>query len=239
MQLLLIGSDADQAGWLAERLSGSGFVGRSAVSAEAALQQKLTDHALAALVDSGRTNVAPLRQVRTLRDAGASLPVIVLSAHGEWREKVECLDAGADDFLVKPVRSEEIAARLRAVIRRSKGNLTDLFQFGDILIDHKRQCAWLGGECLDLTRNEFRLLRLFSLRADQVLSQAEILAALHPDGNERSANAAEVLVSRLRGKLGHDRIRTVRGIGYRILPTEGAAMDPNAIPPCCKGPCAP
>ncbi|MEZ5683193.1 MAG: response regulator, partial [Novosphingobium sp.] len=121
MRLLLIDANFGQADWLAERMADTGFVARLAQSIDQVLARGLAEDVAAVLIDSGLSSAAPAPAVRQLRQAGIDQPLIVLSARGDWRDKVECLDAGADDFLLKPIRSEEIAARLRALIRRGAG----------------------------------------------------------------------------------------------------------------------
>jgi two-component system OmpR family response regulator len=142
--------------------------------------------------------------------------MIVLSPRSNWRDKVDTLDAGADDYAIKPIHSEEVAARLRAVIRRSSGLASDRVLFGGLDLDLKARCGWFHGRCLNLSRSEFRLLRLLVLADCQPVSREEVVAALGNDGSGMSRNAVEVLISRLRQKLGGELIRTVRGVGYAL-----------------------
>ena len=165
------------------------------------------------------------------------MPLIVLSAAGDWRAKVECLDAGADDYLVKPVRSEEVAARVRAVVRRALGNTTNRFMVGDFVFDLSSKCAWLGERCLDLTSTEFRLLRLFLMRPEDVHSHEEIHEALHRGGSHCSPNAVEVQIARLRRKIGKAMIQTVRGMGYRYAgEIESPTSSQATLEPCLVAP---
>jgi len=162
--------------------------------------------------------------VRHLRAGGLNQPLIVLSDWANWRERVDCLDAGADDYLIKPVRSEEVAARLRAIIRRSAGIASDCLIAGEISLDLKSRVATLRGERLILSRNEFRLLQALMLKAGKLLSHAEIHELLYARAPDRTLNAIEVHVARLRRKIGKEHIVTVRGIGY------GIAFDANRMP---------
>jgi two-component system OmpR family response regulator len=215
VRLTLIEADADGAGWLAPRLSGDGFrVARVPLSQQfQALAGEAPD---AALLDMGSTRLAASAIVRGLRDRGLDRPLLVVSGSGDWRDRVASLDAGADDFLVKPVRAEEVAARLRAVIRRAVGHCCERIRAGDVELDLRARAAWLEGEALDLTRDEFRLLRLLALNPGGIHSNDDIRDALYPQGEARSGNAVEVRIARLRRKIGRGRIRTVRGLGYRL-----------------------
>lgn len=238
MRFLLIGSDRTQSGWLAEKMEGIGFVARLAQSSEQALANGMADDAAAVLLDSGLSASASAPVVRQLRQGGVEQPLIVLSARGDWRDKVECLDAGADDFLLKPVRSEEIAARLRALIRRGAGKGSNHIRHGGLDLDLQARCAWLDGSCLNLTRNEFRLLRLFMLHPQSILSHSDLLDQLNPGGARPSINAAEVQIARLRRKIGAGLIRTVRGVGYRFDPTAvETGVELGELEPCRSGRC--
>ena len=217
MQVLLIEMDPASSGWLGERLPQAGFATRLANSPGQALLDDFAQGVAAIIVDIGQGEPKAFAVTEFLRKAGLCQPLVILAAHGDWRDKVDCLDAGADEYLLKPVRTEEIAARLRTIIRRCAGNPTDRIMVGDIELDLKAKCAWRAGECLDLTRNEFRLLCLFLLRPDHVMSHEEIRAQLYTGKGKCSLNAIEVQISRLRRKVGQDRIRSVRGIGYRYV----------------------
>ena len=232
MHLLLINCAGEGGGWLDERLGGSGFMLRRAGSTGEALRHRMTDGTAAVLIDSGAQAPEASQLVRPLRSGGVEQPILMLSPRAGWREKVACLDAGADDYLVKPVRSEEVAARLRAVIRRSAGATSGRVRLGGFELDLNARCAWMGGRCLDLTRNEFRLMRLFMLEPDRIHTHAEIRERLHGVAAMPTLNAVEVQVTRLRRKLGRAAIRTVRGVGYRIMSQEaqGEAVEEE----CCK-----
>lgn len=216
MRLLLIDQASTGADLLARKLGGLGFRPLVLRSAQEALSSRLRDGAAALVLDQGLEAPPAAQSVTQLRRGGLEQPLLVLSARDDWRERVASFDAGADDFLLKPVHSEEVHARLRAVIRRSVGASTDRLVLGDLDIDLKGQCAWRAGQCLNLTRNEFRLLRLLLLAPGNQASKAEIARAVWPEHSEPRDNVIEVLVGRLRGKLGTDRIHTVRGLGYRF-----------------------
>ena len=217
MRVILLEAEAGAASWLAERLAEQGFK-----ACQAALRcpqpGSETFSGDAAIIDMGASLQPVCDIVRGLRERGLDRPLLVVSGNGNWRDRVDSLDAGADDYLVKPIRAEEVAARLRAVIRRAIGPCCgERIRAGLFEVDIKARSAWLAGDPLDLTRDEFRLLRLFTMNPGRIHSNEAIRLALYPDGEARSGNAVEVRIARLRRKLGHDRIRTVRGLGYRLV----------------------
>jgi DNA-binding response OmpR family regulator len=155
--------------------------------------------------------------IRSLRRNGLTTPVLILTARGNWQDKVEGLNAGADDFIVKPVRIEELVARLHALARRAAGQTTDKLRVGDLVIDPALKQVSVGDIVVKLTRTEYRLLSLLVHSAGRVIGQATILDNLYPLETERDPNTVEVFIGRLRRKLGADRITTVRGVGYRLM----------------------
>lgn len=217
MRLLLITEDGSEATWLTARLAPVGFVVQWSASLTSALDDGLTGSTAAILLVGGANSSALPYAVRTIRGGGAEAPLLVVATSDDWRTKVDCLDEGADDVILKPVRSEEIGARLRAIVRRSAGQPTDRILIGNVDLDLKARCAWLGGACLDLTRGEFRLLRLLMLSPDRTVSHETIAELLTRNGVRPSMNAVEVQVARLRRKLDAGQIRTVRGMGYRFV----------------------
>jgi two-component system OmpR family response regulator len=216
MRLLLVEDDADLAGRLRRRLTAAGFAVDVAGDGETALAwPDLAGHA-ALILDLGLPRCDGLSVLRQWRAGGIRTPVIILTARGLWQEKVEGLNAGADDFVVKPVHSEELIARIHAQVRRAEDKGAPLLSAGDISLDPVARSASRAGVPLDLSRQEFRLLEVFMRRPGSILSQADLLERLYPLGEERDWNALEVQVSRLRRKLGPPAITTVRGLGYRL-----------------------
>lgn len=216
MRLLLVEDDADLAARLSRRLTAAGFAVDVAADGETALAwPDLAGHA-AIILDLGLPRLDGLSLLRQWRATGLRTPVIILTARGLWQEKVEGLNAGADDFVVKPVQSEELIARIHAQVRRAEDKGAPLLTAGDISLDPVARSASRAGTALDLSRQEFRLLEAFMRRPGSILSQADLLERLYPLGEERDWNALEVQVSRLRKKLGRPAITTVRGLGYRL-----------------------
>jgi len=222
MRLVLIEKEANAAAWLAERLGQEGFRPRLASLEHPSLAHpSLGEGQLssdAAVLDMGGSAHGACDIVRALRRRGIDQPLLVLSGNGNWKDRVDSLDAGADDYLVKPIRAEEVAARLRALIRRGVARAGDRIAAGPFEMDVKAGAAWLDGRLLDLTRDEFRLLRLFMTEPDRAHSHDAMREGLYVMGEEPSCNAIEVRIARLRRKIGRDRIRTIRGMGYRFAP---------------------
>lgn len=212
---------------------GAGFRPLVVESAQEALAGQGASSPVAILVDQGVN--APLAPglIGLLRREGLHQPLVVLSARADWRERIASFESGADDVVIKPVHSEEVAVRLRSALRRTMGASSDHLELGALTIDLKGQCAWLSGRCLDLTRNEYRLLYLFAGSAEGIVTREAIGQAVWPDRPDLAANTIEVLVARLRAKLGADLVQTLRGMGYRlVLPDEATGQTP--LRPCCR-----
>jgi two-component system response regulator PhoP len=173
-----------------------------------------------AVVDLGLPKRSGLEAIRAWRKAGKTFPALILTARDSWQEKVAGLDAGADDYVTKPFRFEEVLARVQALLRRSGGWSQPLITCGAVALDTRAQEVRVGGEPVELTAFEYRLLEYLMLRAGQVVSKAELTEKLYEQDFERDSNTIEVFIGRLRRKLDpenrHQPIETLRGRGYRI-----------------------
>ena len=216
MQLLLIEDDVDLASRLLARLAIAGYAVEHVATAEQALAWSSLDVFAALIVDVGLPGMNGIEFVRVARRAGVTSPILILTARGSWEEKVVGLNAGADDYVVKPARAEELVARLQALLRRSAGQPQPRLRVGGLELDQQARIAYRDGVDIDLTHTEFRLLQLFMHRSGRILPQADILDQLYPMAEEHDLNAVEVHVGRLRRKIGRDAIRTIRGLGYRL-----------------------
>jgi two-component system response regulator PhoP len=180
-----------------------------------------------AIVDLGLPGVAGLDVIRAARSEGKRLPVLVLTARDRWQDKVAGLDAGADDYLTKPFQTEELLARVQALIRRAAGYADPVLRVGPIALDTRTQVVTVEARAIELTSFEYRLLEYLMLRAGQVVSKGELTDKLYEHDAERDSNTIEVFVGRLRRKLDPDDrfhpIETLRGRGYRLQPE---ATDP-------------
>lgn len=216
MRLLVVEDDPELGRRLSERLRAADFAVELARNRSEAEDWPDVDRMAAVILDLGLPDGSGLDLLRHWRDQRIETPILILTARGSWRDKVEGLNAGADDFVVKPVRFEELLARLNALFRRQQGTRVITIAAGDLTLDPLARTATLSGAPLSLSRQEFRLLHLFLRRAGQVLSQADILDDLYALEDEREPNTVEVLIGRLRRKIGHTRITTLRGLGYRF-----------------------
>ncbi|PZO89141.1 MAG: DNA-binding response regulator [Sphingomonas sanxanigenens] len=189
MRILLIEDEADLARRTLASLARAGITGEWLANAEDALDFA-GDGFTVVIVDLGLPGLSGLDLVRSLRRRGLAVPILILTARGSWEEKVAGLNAGADDFLVKPVRVEELVARLHALARRAAGHLASRLEDGALALNTGTHEAWLAGEPVELTRNEFRLLRAFLLEPGRTLSRDAILDRLYALETERDPNPA-------------------------------------------------
>jgi two-component system OmpR family response regulator len=150
------------------------------------------------------------------RQAGRSMPVLILTARDHWHDKVAGIDAGADDYLTKPFQMEELLARLRALIRRANGLASPVLQCGALELDTRSGRVTLAGQAVTLTSHEYKLLHYLMHRPGATVSRAELTEQLYAQDFERDSNTIEVFVGRLRKKLPSVPIETVRGLGYRL-----------------------
>ena len=217
MRILLVEDETELAQRVAANLTRHGLTCEWLANADDALAFA-ADGFTVLVIDIGLPGMSGIELVRALRARSIATPILILTARSSWQEKVEGLNAGADDFIVKPVRTEELVARLHALARRAAGHSATRLSAGPLSIDTASGEAWLDDQPLALTAGEFRLLRLLIYNAGRTLSREVILDQLYSLNSERHGNAVEVLVGRLRRKVGPDRIATVRGLGYRLAP---------------------
>jgi two-component system response regulator PhoP len=174
----------------------------------------------AAVVDLGLPGLPGMEVIRRLRAKGSLLPILILTARDRWQDKVEGLEAGADDYLVKPFQAEELVARLRALVRRAAGAAGRELRVGPLRLDLVAQRAWMDDHPVDLTAFEYRLLEQLAAARGGVLSKQALADRLYPHDEDRESNVLEVLVGRLRRKLDPEGklapIETLRGRGYRL-----------------------
>jgi two-component system, OmpR family, response regulator PhoP len=175
----------------------------------------------AAIIDLGLPGIPGLEIIKRLRQQGNQLPILILTARGRWQERVEGLEAGADDYLAKPFQLEELAARIKALIRRVVGAPQSLLNCGNLVLNLETQRAMIGGLELDLTNFEYRMLEYLAQRYGKIVSKDELRSYLYPHDNDPESNVLTVLLGRLRRKLDPEGIRnpieTVRSRGYRLL----------------------
>ena len=174
-----------------------------------------------AIVDLGLPGMPGLSVIQALRADGHRLPILILTARGKWEEKVTGLEAGADDYLVKPFHIEELLARIRALLRRANGASQEILHFGQLSLDTAGQRVMLRDTKVELTAYEYRLLEYLARRPDKVIAKRELADYLYPHDDDRDSNVIEVLIGRIRRKLDSEPhfnpIETLRGRGYRFI----------------------
>ena len=216
MKVLVVEDEARLARQLSAALTDAGYVVDCAADGERADFLCQTERYDAALLDLGLPVVDGLTLLRRWRDAGVTLPVLVLTARGSWHEKVQGIDGGADDYVAKPFRMEEVLARLRALIRRASGQLATELRCGGIALEPRAARVTLNGRAVKLTAHEFRVLSYLMHHRGRVVSQTELSEHIYAEHLDRDSNTVEVFIARLRRKLGAGAIATVRGLGYRM-----------------------
>jgi two-component system, OmpR family, response regulator PhoP len=220
MRLLLIEDDAALRQGLARQLEAEGYrVDQAGDGAEGLFIAEEYPVDLA-IVDLGLPKLNGMTVVQRLRAQGKTIPVLILTARGTWQDKVQGLEAGADDYLVKPFEFPELAARVKALLRRSAQATSDVLTLGPLAIDFAAQAARLDGQALELTTFEYRMLEYLVRHRARVVTKQELSDYLYPHGEDRDSNVLEVLIGRLRRKLDPAGtlapIETVRGRGYRF-----------------------
>lgn len=224
MRILIVEDDADLARQLKSAFKDVGYAVDVAPDGEEGHFLGDTEPYDAVILDLGLPLIDGVSVLQKWRADGKKFPVLILTARDQWSEKVAGFDAGADDYLTKPFHTEELMARLRALLRRSAGHTTDSIEVGDLLVDNRSARAFVDGMAIKLTSHEFRLLSYMAAHRGRVISRTELVEHIYDQDFDRDSNTIEVFVGRLRKKIGTDRIETVRGLGYRLL-------DPNAEKP--------
>ena len=170
----------------------------------------------AVVLDLGLPGLGGLELLRGERARGNKVPVLILTARDAVQDRIAGLDSGADDYVVKPTDLDELAARLRALVRRSKGEPAPVLQIGQVVLDPAARMVTLDGQAMDLPPREFTLLQELMLNAGRVLSREQLEERMYRWGDEVESNAVEVHVHHLRRKLGTEIVKTIRGVGYMM-----------------------
>ncbi|UPY36632.1 response regulator transcription factor [Sediminicoccus sp. KRV36] len=223
MRLLIVEDSPELHQQLRAGLTEAGFAVDGAMDGEEALYLGETEPYDAVVLDLGLPRVDGLTVLRRWRAAERAMPVLILTARDSWTEKVEGLNAGADDYLAKPFAMAELVARLNALIRRSNGIAKTELVFGEIRLDTAARAVSRAGQAVRLTALEYGMLAYLALHAGRPISKTELTEHLYAQDFDRDSNTLEVIVARLRRKLGDTLIETVRGQGYRLVPGNQAA----------------
>lgn len=201
---------------LESALSAAGYVVDRAGDGESAELLGQGEDYDAIILDLGLPRLDGLTLLRRWRESGVIAPVVILTARGAWHEKVQGIDSGADDYLSKPFRMEELLARLRALIRRAGGRARPVLASGAIRLDPGRAHVTVDGAPVKLTAHELKVLSYLMHQGDRVVSQGELAEHIYAQDGDRDSNTVEVFIARLRRKLGAASIETLRGLGYRM-----------------------
>ena len=221
MRVLVVEDEAALRAALVTALQAAGYLVQQAPDGEEGLFAAMEYPCDLAVVDLGLPRLPGLELIHRLRAAGKSFPVLVLTARDRWQDKVEGLQAGADDYVTKPFHVEEVLARVQALLRRAGGHADPVLRAGAVSVDPRTQAVTVDGAAVELTTFEYRLLEYLIHHAGEVVTKTELAERLYPDDAERDSNTVEVFVGRLRRKLDPDErwhpIETLRGRGYRLV----------------------
>jgi two-component system OmpR family response regulator len=221
MRILLVEDDPDLSRQLKLALADAGYAVDHAADGEEAHYLGEAEPYDAVILDLGLPKIDGVSVLERWRRESIATPVLILTARDNWSQKVAGFDAGADDYLTKPFHTEELLARLRALLRRSAGHATPNLSCGGLRLDPRSARASVNGEPLRLTSLEYRLLHYMIMHQGRVISRTELVEHLYDQDFDRDSNTIEVFIGRVRKKVGADRIETVRGLGYRLVPLAG------------------
>jgi len=225
MRLLLIEDDTTLRETLAAKLADGGFAVEQAADGKVGLYFALEYPIDLAIVDLGLPEISGLDIIRNVREQGKTYPILILTARDRWEDKVDGLEAGADDYVVKPFHVEEVTARVNALLRRTGGWASSTMTAGPVSLDMSRQELKVNDANIELTSFEYKIIEYLMVRAGQVISKTELTERLYDQDFERDSNVIEVFIGRLRKKLDPDNtikpIETLRGRGYRFALERG------------------
>lgn len=217
MRILVVEDDTNLNRQLKEALTEAGYVVDVAFDGEEGHFLGDTEPYDAVVLDIGLPQMDGLSVLEEWRRAGKTLPVLLLTARDRWSDKVQGIDAGADDYVAKPFHMEEVLARLRALVRRAAGHASNEITAGPVRLDARSGRVTVDGQAIKLTSHELRLLSYLMHHKGKVVSRTELTEHLYDQDFDRDSNTIEVFVGRLRKKLPDDCIQTVRGLGYQIV----------------------
>jgi two-component system OmpR family response regulator len=222
MRILVVEDDRDLNAQLCQALKDSGYVVDAAFDGEEGHFLGDTEPYDAVILDIGLPQMDGLSVLEQWRRGGRGMPVLLLTARDRWSDKVQGIDAGADDYVAKPFHIEEVLARIRALVRRAAGHASNTLVSGPVMLDLKASRVTVDGTPVKLTSHEYKVLEYLMHHPGKVVSRTELTEHLYDQDFDRDSNTIEVFVGRLRKKLGVDLIETVRGMGYRVGPAEHA-----------------
>jgi two-component system OmpR family response regulator len=217
MRVLVVEDDADLNRQLVTALKEAGYTVDSARDGEEGHFLGDTEPYDTVVLDIGLPIIDGISVLEKWRRDGRKMPVLILTARDRWSDKVQGIDAGADDYVAKPFHIEEVLARVRALVRRAAGHATNEIECGPVRLDTKSGRVTVDGNPVKLTSHEFKVLEYLMTHRDRVVSRTELIEHLYDQDFDRDSNTIEVFIGRLRKKVEGDLIETVRGLGYRIV----------------------
>ncbi len=217
MRILVVEDDSDLRRQLGEALGNAGYAVDLAADGEDGQFLGDTEPYDAVILDLGLPKIDGVTVLRNWRRDQKTFPVLILTARDQWSEKVAGFDAGADDYLTKPFVTEELLARLRALVRRAAGHSASMLEAGKLMVDTRTARALINGEPIKLTAHEYRVLSYLMHHQGRVVARTELVEHIYDQDFDRDSNTIEVFIGRLRRKIGQDRIQTERGLGYRLI----------------------
>jgi two-component system OmpR family response regulator len=217
VRVLVVEDDADLNRQLSEALKEAGYAVDSARDGENGHFLGDTEPYDVVVLDIGLPVLDGISVLEKWRRDGRTMPVLLLTARDRWSDKVQGIDAGADDYVAKPFHIEEVLARVRALVRRAAGHASNEIEIGPVRLDARAGKVTVDGNPVKLTSHEYRVLEYLMLHRDRVVSRTELIEHLYDQDFDRDSNTIEVFVGRLRKKLSADIIETVRGLGYRLI----------------------
>jgi two-component system OmpR family response regulator len=219
MRILVVEDDENLNRQICQALTDAGYVVDSATDGEEGHFLGETEPYDAIVLDIGLPRMDGISVLEAWRRENRMMPVLLLTARDRWSDKVQGIDAGADDYVAKPFHMEEVLARLRALVRRAAGHASNEITAGAVRLDTKAGRVTVEGQAIKLTSHEFRLLAYLMHHMGEVVSRTELVEHLYDQDFDRDSNTIEVFVGRLRRKMGVELIETVRGMGYRMRET--------------------
>ena len=217
MKILVVEDDLNLAGQIMTAVEQAGWVAESALDGLEAMYQVTEQSFDAVILDLGLPRLDGLSVLRSMRDQSIHLPVIILSARDTLHDRIEGLNAGADDYLCKPFQMAELIARLRVQIRRGSGQTAPVITIGELALDTRTSAVYWQGQPLKLTALELKILSYMMHNPGRIISRAELVEHIYRQDFDRDSNTIEVFIRRIRQKIGNEVIETVRGLGYKLV----------------------
>jgi two-component system, OmpR family, response regulator len=221
MRILVVEDEAALASRIRAALVAAGFVAEVVLDGEEAVSFGEVEPFDAAVLDLGLPKLDGLSVLRRWRDLGVRMPVLVLTARERWSDKLAGFDAGADDYVTKPFEMDEVVVRVRALVRRAAGHASPVLECGPLRMDTSNGRTSIGGQAVELTAHELRILEYLLHHAGRTVTRLDLFDHVYERDADRDSNVLDVLVGRIRRKIGAGMIRTVRGRGYRLEAPQG------------------